>query len=95
MTEDTKKRIQIKIDRDLDSNVNAVFEELGLNPSVVVTALYRRVAAEGRIPFDFKLTDDEKARIDLARSAYNSNVPVLSDPQKIEKYLAEDDEDED
>lgn len=82
MAEDTKKRIQIKVDRDLDSDVNAVFEELGLNPTVVVTALYRRVAAEGRIPFEFKLTDDEKARIDLARSVYNSDVPTLSDPQK-------------
>ncbi len=92
MAQDTKKRIQIKMDRELDSEAMAVFDSLGLTSTAVITALYKRVAAEGRIPFNFELTKEEKARINLAKEVYDSKSPLLTDPKEIEKYLAEDDD---
>lgn len=47
---------------------------------------------KARKPIEIKPTDDEKARIDLVRSVYNSDVPILSDPQTIENYLSENQE---
>lgn len=91
MTEEAKKQIQIKMDRNLASEATAVFENLGLTPTAVITALYKRVAAEGRIPFELSLTEDEKARLDLSKAVYDSKVPTLNDPREIEKYLKEDD----
>ncbi|MBU9789442.1 hypothetical protein KTE19_08295 [Lentilactobacillus sp. IMAU92037] len=41
---------------------------------------------------EFKHADDEKARVDLVRSVYNSDVPILSDPQTIKNYLSENQE---
>lgn len=92
MTEKTQKRIQVKMDRALDSDATAVFDSLGLTPTAVITALYKRVAAEGRIPFEFKLTGEEKARLSLAKAVYDSDVPTLTNPEEIQKYLAGDDD---
>ncbi|MCV3740756.1 type II toxin-antitoxin system RelB/DinJ family antitoxin [Lentilactobacillus hilgardii] len=94
MTDDGKKRVQVKLDSRLNSEVSAVLVELGISPTTMITALYKRVAAEGKIPFEFKLTDDEKARLDLAKAVYDLNVPTLTDPAEIQKYLAEDDEED-
>ncbi len=94
LTVDAKKRLQFKMNHELADEANAIFEQLGLTPTVVITALYKRVVAEGRIPFEFGLTEDERAAISLARTIYNSDIPVLDDPDEIEQYLSEDDDDE-
>ncbi|MDV7719926.1 hypothetical protein GA840_08715 [Pediococcus ethanolidurans] len=90
-----KKRIQVKIDRDLDQNVSLIFDQLGLNSTVVITALYKRIVAEGRVPFEFELTKAEKDSINLTKAVYNYNAPTITGKKKVADYLlGEDDADE-
>ncbi|WP_071130971.1 type II toxin-antitoxin system RelB/DinJ family antitoxin [Enterococcus timonensis] len=65
-TKEKKKKIQVNIDRTLASDVDSVLKSLGMNPTVLITALYKRVAAKGAIPFDLALTKEEKITLQLA-----------------------------
>ncbi|KRL66492.1 hypothetical protein FC85_GL002798 [Lentilactobacillus diolivorans DSM 14421] len=75
------------MDRDLYRDATAVFDSLGLTTAAVITALYKRVVVEGRIPFEFKLTEEENARLNLIKTVYDSKVPTLTDSEEIRKYL--------
>ncbi|MCI1283755.1 type II toxin-antitoxin system RelB/DinJ family antitoxin [Lacticaseibacillus songhuajiangensis] len=90
MTADTKKRVQIKIDRQLSDDANELFDRLGLTPTTVITALYKRAVAEGEIPFRLGLTEREKNEMSLAKTVYESDAPTLTDPEEIRKYLDEE-----
>lgn len=90
MAVESKKRLQIKIDRQLSDEANELFARLGLTPTTVITAMYKRAVAEGEIPFRLGLTDREKAEMKLAKTVYNSDAPTLTDPEEIRRYLDED-----
>lgn len=89
-----KKRLQIKLDKQLDQNVSLIFERLGLNPTVVINALYKRIEAEGKIPFEFGLTREEKDNLALMNTINNHDFPLLNDEQEIADYLLGDADDE-
>ena len=48
------KRVQANVNKKVASQVELVMDELGLNPTVVINALYKKIAATGEIPFSFK-----------------------------------------
>ncbi|MDR3241709.1 MAG: type II toxin-antitoxin system RelB/DinJ family antitoxin [Lactobacillaceae bacterium] len=86
-----KKRIQVKIDSHLTEEVDDVLNTLGLSPTAVITALYTRIAANGGIPFDFKMTDQELINQRL-RSALNTlpvGSPITTD-KGLEEWLDEE-----
>lgn len=59
-TKERKKKIQVNIDRNLANNVEAVLDSLGLNQTTLITALYKRVEAQGEVPFSLALTERRK-----------------------------------
>lgn len=63
-----KKRIQVKIDKDLASDVEEVLDDLGLTPTTAITMFYKRIAGNGRIPFDVALTEEEKLNRELEKA---------------------------
>ncbi|WP_195274124.1 type II toxin-antitoxin system RelB/DinJ family antitoxin [Enterococcus mundtii] len=67
-----KKKVQVNINKNLATNVESILDSLGVNPSILITALYKRVAARGEIPFDLSLTSKEKAELQLMRVAEES-----------------------
>ncbi|MBO1087220.1 type II toxin-antitoxin system RelB/DinJ family antitoxin [Enterococcus mundtii] len=67
-----KKKVQVNINKSLATDVESILDSLGVNPSIVITALYKRVAARGEIPFDLSLTSKEKAELQLMRVAEES-----------------------
>ncbi|MDB6234634.1 type II toxin-antitoxin system RelB/DinJ family antitoxin [Lactobacillus amylovorus] len=48
------KRVQANVNKKVASQAELVMDELGLNPTVVINALYKKIAATGEIPFSFK-----------------------------------------
>ncbi|EKQ22454.1 major facilitator superfamily (MFS) benzoate transporter [Lacticaseibacillus paracasei] len=47
-----KKRVQVKIDKDLADDTEAVLSELGLNPTTAINMFYKRIVANGALPFN-------------------------------------------
>ncbi len=43
-----KKRVQVKIDKDLADDTEAVLSELGLNPTTAINMFYKRIVANGQ-----------------------------------------------
>ncbi|MCT3392672.1 type II toxin-antitoxin system RelB/DinJ family antitoxin, partial [Lentilactobacillus hilgardii] len=51
-----KKRVQVKIDKDLADDTEAVLRELGLNPTTAINMFYKRIVANGALPFNASLS---------------------------------------
>ncbi|MFD1442164.1 type II toxin-antitoxin system RelB/DinJ family antitoxin [Lacticaseibacillus hegangensis] len=90
MAVEQKKRLQIKLDKELSEEGAELFDRLGMTPTAVITAMYKRAIAEGGIPFPMTLTEEEKDEMDLTRLVYDSSAPLISDPEAINKFLEEE-----
>lgn len=84
-----KKRIQVDINEELAEDVSDVLHSLGMTPSVLITALYTRVAAEGRVPFELALTPEEKAKQDLIRASRKVPTVKIDTPEELEEWFEE------
>lgn len=88
---DRQKQIQVTIDKKLSDDVDGILSDLGLNPAIVIEALYQRIEAEGKVPFDLSLTDEKQADYHLARTIRSLNIPVIKDKEEAEEFLFVDD----
>ena len=55
-----KKRIQVQVDKSLADEGDAILSELGLTPTTAITMFYKRLVAQGGLPFSTNLTEHEK-----------------------------------
>jgi DNA-damage-inducible protein J len=87
MSMPTKKRVQVQIDTNLVQKADSVFDALGINATTAIVALYKRVAAQGGLPFDLQLTPTEQAnnRLQLALKSLPSQA--LDTDQEIEAWF--------
>lgn len=86
-----EKRIQVKVDADLKADVDQILNELGLNQTSLITALYKRVAASGGVPFNLQLTEREKLSNRLLKET--SKLPVsdlTNDDKALEDWINEE-----
>lgn len=88
-----KKRIQVQVDKKLADNTEQILQELGLTPTTAITMLYKRIVANGSLPFDVALTEREKASLDLLSATKNLPVTKLDTQEKLEKWFADESED--
>lgn len=88
--ETKKKKVQVNIDRNLATNVDEILDSLGMTPTVLITALYKRVAARGEVPFDLSLTKEEKIAIDLANAVNLVPSSHVTSMNELEEWLNED-----
>lgn len=88
-TKEPKRRIQAKIDADTADQVDDVLRRLGLSPSTLVNALYKRVAAEHRIPFELELTPREVASSRLADAAKDVRAETATTQEELDRWLTE------
>ena len=67
-----KKRVQVQIDKELADNTEAVLSQLGLNPTTAINMFYKRIVANGALPFNVSLSEEEReAYRDYADKMYN------------------------
>ncbi len=92
-TNRNKRDIQIQIDRDLYDDSKRVLDDIGISPTVLINALLKRVVAEGRIPFDIAQTKGGKLGSELKWRVCESNIPVIKDPNEVDRYLLENGDD--
>lgn len=80
-------RIQISIDSTVSKKANQVIEGLGLTPSIVLTALYKRIIAKGELPFEVELTRCEKANLVLVMATKHMESKQVESPSGMEEWL--------
>ena len=86
-----KKRLQIKIDEQLNEDVNAILDDLGMTPTSVITALYKRIRASGSIPFDLKLTEREMLNHHFLQVTENIPEKQFVSQEEMNAWLLDDD----
>ncbi|WCG35990.1 type II toxin-antitoxin system RelB/DinJ family antitoxin [Companilactobacillus farciminis] len=91
--DNTKKKIQINIDRDLANQTQSILEELGLNQTTAINLFYKKIVADGGLPFNVQLTTDQKANLDLQNAIKGLPIDDLTDKKKLKEWF--DDESQD
>ena len=59
----TSENISIRMDADLKTQAEALFEELGMNMSIAINIFVRQALREGKIPFQISLNQPNKETI--------------------------------
>lgn len=90
MSTKDRKKIQINIDKQLAEEVDAILDELGLNQTVLVTSLYKKVAATGGVPFDYQLSERQRAILALKESTKKVPTKKIESAEELEEWLAEE-----
>ncbi|MCI1974498.1 MAG: type II toxin-antitoxin system RelB/DinJ family antitoxin [Limosilactobacillus sp.] len=90
MAQAIKKRIQVQVNRKLADEGDAVLDRLGLNPTTAITMFYKRLVAEGGLPFSTKLTQREKDELAIQELTENWPTEELDTPEKIKKWIKKD-----
>ena len=88
-----KKRIQVQVDHDLANDTGQILNELGLTPTTAITMLYKRIVANGGLPFNVALTDREKATLKLLNNTKKLPVTNINTQKDLEKWFADDSKD--
>jgi len=90
--ETKKKKIQVNVDPKLAEGVNAVLDSLGMNQTVLITALYKRVLATGSVPFELSLTQREQTDLRIRELSKELPTRVINDPKEFDALYDDDDE---
>lgn len=90
-----KKRVQVKIDKDLADDTEAVLSQLGLNPTTAINMFYKRIVANGALPFNVSLSEEERANLRFLKATKETQTPVteLKGAKEVADWLNDPDED--
>lgn len=88
--QETTKRVQVKVNRELSVRVEAILKQLGITQTTLINALYSRVAALGKVPFAMELTDKELAQLNLEDAVKDIPARTIENPEEFSKWLDED-----
>ncbi|WEV37129.1 type II toxin-antitoxin system RelB/DinJ family antitoxin [Lactobacillus sp. ESL0677] len=86
-----KKKVQVQVDSNLANEASQIFSELGMTPTTAINMFYKRVVAEGGLPFDAKLTQHEKASLSLANAVKLLPVQKVRSKDEYNRWVEEDD----
>ncbi|KRL05230.1 MULTISPECIES: type II toxin-antitoxin system RelB/DinJ family antitoxin [Liquorilactobacillus] len=82
-----KKRVQVQIDKDLANKTEAVLSELGLNQTTAINMFYKRIVADGALPFKLALSEVEKANLGFLKATKDIPVTEFKDTKEIADWL--------
>ncbi len=88
-----KKRVQVKIDKDLADDTEAVLSELGLNPTTAINMFYKRIVANGALPFNVSLSEEERANLRFLKATKETPVTEFKGAKEVADWLNDPDED--
>lgn len=66
-TSHKNKKIQVNVNRQLANEAEAVINEIGLTPTVVINALYKQIVATGKIPFNLNLAREQMTTLKIRK----------------------------
>ena len=81
------KRVQVNIDKATAGEAEMVISELGLTPTSVINALYHKIAATGKIPFNLELTQRQKDIIELDKIIDRIPVKELKTEDDFKEFF--------
>ena len=84
------KRVQVNVDGSLANEAEDVMDELGLNPAVVINALYKEIVATGRIPLSFSLTPEQRTALQIRQLSKNKPEQNIKDAKALEEFFDAD-----
>lgn len=84
------KRVQVNVERNLANEAEDVMEELGLNPTVVINALYKEIVATGRIPLSFSLTPDQLTALRIRLLSKDKPEKEINSEEDMKEFFDED-----
>ena len=90
---ESKKRIQVQVDQTLANNTEQILNELGLTPTTAITMLYKRIVANGALPFNVALTNREKETLKLINTTDKLPVTNIATQEDLEKWFKDDSQD--
>lgn len=84
------KKIQVNVNRQLANEAEAVINEIGLTPTVVINALYKQIVATGKIPLNLSLTPEQMTALKIRELSKNKPVRKISNEKELEDFFNED-----
>lgn len=90
-----KTRVQVKLDKDLVTQVDSIIAELGINRTALVNMLFKNVVREGEIPFDVKLSDEQRQQYtdSILDYADKTETLKLDSREKVDAWFNDELED--
>lgn len=90
MKNKSTKRVQANVDKQTVGEAEAIMKEMGLTPTTVINALYKKIAATGEIPFSFKLTSEQMATIRLQEELDKVPEHKVRTQKELKEFFDED-----
>ncbi|MCI2031025.1 type II toxin-antitoxin system RelB/DinJ family antitoxin [Limosilactobacillus sp.] len=84
------KRVQVNVERNLANEAEDVMDELGLNPTVVINALYKEIVATGRIPLSFSLTPEQLTALKIRLLSKDKPEKEINNEEDLKEFFNED-----
>lgn len=88
--DETKKRIQVKVDKDVAEKATSILDSLGLTTTSAVNLLFRRIVATKSFPVSLDLTQGEKAMLDFKENTQDVPRHVFNDEQEVKDWIKDD-----
>lgn len=89
-TKENVKRVQANVNKDVAHDAETIMDELGLTPTTVINALYKKIVATGSIPFSFSLTSEQMNAIQIRTLSKRKPVKHLKTNKDFEEFFDED-----
>ena len=93
MKDSSKKKINVNIDRNLADETQAILDELGLNQTTAIVMFYKKIVANGGIPFEIKLNERQRAINELQKTSKKLPIEDLTDEKKLKEWLNDESQD--
>jgi DNA-damage-inducible protein J len=78
--------VRARIEPHLKAEAHAIFEELGVTPTQVITMLYKQVKLKHALPFDVTLPNTETRRA-IKEAKSRKGIVVCKDAEDMFKKL--------
>jgi DNA-damage-inducible protein J len=78
--------VRARIEPKLKAEAHAIFDELGVTPTQVITMLYKQIQNKHALPFDLSLPNAETARA-IKEARKRKDVVICKDAEDMFKKL--------
>ncbi|MBB1122593.1 type II toxin-antitoxin system RelB/DinJ family antitoxin [Limosilactobacillus albertensis] len=84
------KKVQVNVERNLANEAEDIMNEIGLNPTVVINALYKEIVATGRIPLSFSLTPEQQTALRIRLLSKDKPEKEINSEEEMKEFFDED-----
>jgi DNA-damage-inducible protein J len=85
-----KKRVQVQVRSELYDNVEKILQSIGLTQAAAINMFYKKIEAEGGIPFEMKISKRERLAQELKELTENAPVRKFKTKKELNNFLLND-----